>query len=280
MAVVYAERKRLRQIEAHEATGESVWIEDIPRPARVKIGTYWDMMTKSLVYGHDARFEKAMCLVMQFRMGIERPILASGAWLNIDDTDLSLSYLEAAIIAFKDVGARGVAEFEEWINDVFASHRIAFRMVDGEFVPITSDEMHVEVVEPALRLLIDSRFEAAHGAYLKALKEIGHDDAGDAITDAGTALQATLAALGCDGNTIGALWTDARRRNLVAPHDQNLINGIGKFIDWASADRSTTGDAHTHGAANRDDAWLMVHVVGALIVRLARGGTRGVIGIK
>lgn len=42
-----------------------------------------------------------------------------------------------------------------------------------------------------------------------------------------------------------------------------------------SADRSQTGDAHHASDANLDDAWLIVHVAGALILRLSKGGSRG-----
>lgn len=135
-----------------------------------------------------------------------------------------------------------------------------------------------EAVEPALKLLIGSQFAAAHGAYLDALKEISNGKADDAITDAGTALQETLTALGCQGNALGPLIKDAKKNGLLAGHDQNLVDGIIKFMDWASADRSTTGDAHKHSDADVSDAWLMVHIVGALIVRLVEPSNRGTDG--
>lgn len=40
-------------------------------------------------------------------------------------------------------------------------------------------------------------------------------------------------------------------------------------MDWVSADRSERGEAHKSGSDDRADAWLAVHVVGALILRLA-----------
>ena len=159
--------------------------------------------------------------------------------------------------------------FQDVVNHAFNDHRVAFRMVEGKIIPFSSDELHVEVVEPALRLLVDSRFGGAHDAYLAALKEISHNDAADAITDAGTALQEALTALGCTGNSLGPLIKDARRRGLIAPHDQTLADGIGRFADWASANRSETGESHKVSDATLGDAWLMVHVVGALILRLA-----------
>lgn len=161
------------------------------------------------------------------------------------------------------------SEFADRVNDLLREHRIAFKFVDGELVPFSSDELFREVVEPALRLLVGSKFEAAHGAYMDALKEIGDGKPGDAITDAGTALQELLSALGCEGNALGPLIKSARKQGILGSHDERLTRGIEEFAQWASADRSTTGDAHKHSKATIADAWLMVHVVGALIVRLA-----------
>jgi hypothetical protein len=57
---------------------------------------------------------------------------------------------------------------------------------------------------------------------------------------------------------------------LLAAHDGALADGIAKIIDWVSADRSNSGDAHNAAPAARDDTWFAVHVVGALILRLAK----------
>ena len=47
-------------------------------------------------------------------------------------------------------------------------------------------------------------------------------------------------------------------------------------MHWVSADRSEMGDSHkAETTLTRDDAWLTVHVVGALILRLASEGGRG-----
>ena len=181
-----------------------------------------------------------------------------------------LDWLGAAFEIFEQKWSEDAAqEFADLVNAVFREERIAYKFVDGALIEFSSDELITEVVEPAVRLLVDKRFDAAHGAYMNALKEISNGEAGDAITDAGSALQETLKALGCKGNSLGAQLTDAKRRGLLARHDQALTDGISKVIDWASADRSETGDAHKHPDAAVADAWLMVHVVGALIVRLA-----------
>lgn len=59
----------------------------------------------------------------------------------------------------------------------------------------------------------------------RALGEISNGKPGDAITDAGTALQETLTALGCDGNNLGALIKSAKAKGLLAAHDAR--DGVG-----------------------------------------------------
>jgi hypothetical protein len=127
------------------------------------------------------------------------------------------------------------------------------------------------VVAPVLRLLSGrAGWGTIENAYQGALREIhdGHPD--DAITDAATALQEALVRVGCEGNALGPLIDSAKKKGLLAPHDQTLGTGIAKILDWVSADRSEMGDGHKGASkANRDDAWLSAHVVGAVILRLA-----------
>jgi len=141
-------------------------------------------------------------------------------------------------------------------------------------VPFSSREMHEAVVVPTLTLLGgDMRFSKAESAYQKALREIAADPS-DAITDAGTALQEMLTALGCSGNALGPLLTSAKKKGLLGGHDDLLIDAVYKAIDWVSADRANKGDAHKVVASRPDDAWFAVHVVGAIMLRLA-GVPRG-----
>jgi hypothetical protein len=74
--------------------------------------------------------------------------------------------------------------------------------------------------DPALHLPHDqARFAVTEPAYQEALTEIRNGDAGDAITDAGTALQAALMALGCKGTSLGPLLMSARERGLIRGND-------------------------------------------------------------
>ena len=110
--------------------------------------------------------------------------------------------------------------------------------------------------------------------YRDALAQLADDKAANAITDAGTALQEMLEELGCEGNQLGDLIRSARKKQLLGAHDTPLIDAIDKAMHWVAADRSEMGDSHHATQATREDAWLSIHVVGALIVRLASGQER------
>lgn len=105
-------------------------------------------------------------------------------------------------------------------------------------------------------------------AYQEALNQLANDQPANAITDVTRALQLTLEKLGASGNALGPLVKSAKSRGLLRAHDDNLTRGIESFLNWASADRSQAGDAHQSGTEWSQDAWLSIHVVGALIVRL------------
>jgi len=157
------------------------------------------------------------------------------------------------------------------VNRIFESHIVAFHLHDNSrLVPIDSHEMHNAVVAPTLYLLhSEPRFADAEIAYQKALKELRDRDAGDAITDAATALQDVLLALGCTGNALGPLLKSARSNGLLKGRDTPLTEAITKTVDWVSATRGE-GEAHTGNPdINMSDAWMVVHVVGALVIRLS-----------
>jgi hypothetical protein len=158
---------------------------------------------------------------------------------------------------------------------VLREHRIYFELIEGKMVPLASQELHAEVVAPALRLLSGrSGWDKVEAAYQDALGELAEGKPADAITDAATALQEALVALGCKGNALGPLASSARGKGLLGPHDAPMTDMVEKLIDWVSADRSVKGDVHQATQPSLEDGWLTVHIVGALILRLA-GPRRG-----
>jgi hypothetical protein len=173
------------------------------------------------------------------------------------------------------VGSQAPYAFERQIKTILRESRISFDLIDGEIVPFSSMEMHVSVVAPVLQLLSEGkRFSGVESAYRDALGELADGKGADAITDAGTALQELLSLLGCDGNALGPLIKSARSKGVIAAHDVRLMDGIVGIMSWVSADRSESGDAHSASKVDISDAWLTVHVVGALILRLADPGPK------
>ena len=153
---------------------------------------------------------------------------------------------------------------------------MSFEFIEGEMVPMESRELHAEIVAPTLRLLArsDGRWQSVEKAYRASLDELARGKGADAITDAGTALQEALEVIGARGNSLGPLIKSARQKGLLAAHDQPMLDALVRLVEWVSADRSQMGDSHHADAAHTDDAWLTVHVVGALILRLSKDVSR------
>jgi hypothetical protein len=161
------------------------------------------------------------------------------------------------------------------VSILLREHRISFELSKSEMIPFSSLEMHVSVVQPALSLLASGEgWESVETAYRSSLAELSKGEAADAVTDAGTALQEALKLLGCEGNALGPLISSARQKGVLSSHDVPMTEAISKIANWVSADRSVTGDTHNADPARTEDAWLIIHVVGALLVRLNRQTAR------
>lgn len=270
---LFAERKRIRQIEEREAAGESFWTVEVSERARRQVAHLYrhtcDWTEKSR-FNLAAQASQMYCASLGIRSAYIQPDDLAG----IEDSDYFLSFVEAIHKVLRQSNAaRGHAEpFAEMVNHILNSNRVAYKFVNqsSQFVELESLELHVEVVEPAIRLVYgDPRLEADQIAYMNALRQISQGDAPNAITDAGTALQESLKALGAEGKVLGDQLKDARKRDLLPGRDSPLLGSVLKAMEWVASERNQNGDGHNVTDATLDDAWLIVHVVGALIVRLA-----------
>ena len=280
--VVWKARKRREEIARREADGEVLWSESIRSQARARL---WIAVEDHIPNDHlylgemERRQVRAGRTIADqyFReLGEVIPPGGRNDWEHIGhhfvdgEVDDALSILE--LVAQCDVGTDAPL-FEITVNSVFVDERIAFEMVNGEFIGRESEELHDEVVVPVLRLLNGRPgWENVETAYQKALRE---DDPSDAITDTGTALQDALRACGARGGSHGELIKDALKRDLLTGYDRRMLDAIKLLVDWSAADRSTKGDGHSSSnEPTVEDAWLAIHVVGALIFRLAEGTPR------
>lgn len=271
--VLHSERKRRAERDAREAEGENLWTEELSSEVRVKIAALWDQVWEILDGHRVLELARNGAQMLARQTGTRLSSVGPDMLEHCSNSDLALTLIGIMCAQLRAEGLDIYPLVEREVNFVFEGHRVAFRVVDGEVLPLGSDELHTEVVKPALGLLIGKQYERARTAYVDALRELPKGPR-NAITDAGTALQETLTALGCDGNSLGSQIRSARRMGLLAAHDSTLVSGIENFLHWASADRSESGDSHKVTRAQREDAWLMIHVVGALIVRLVGGPKR------
>jgi hypothetical protein len=286
------ERQRQKAVAEAEAKGQKIWTGTFDNAVRTKIFH----ALKDAAEGADAfaiacdaaqrRLVKALGKHRLTNLNVSEiaPALRLASdymyYLDTCPNEMVPSVVEAAFVGLRAAGDTlygapahlTTANFTTSVKAILDQHRILWDLVGDEMIELKSKELHSGVVEPALRLLAGRPDLApAEKAYQDSLREVSQGAPEDAITDVGTALQEMLRASGCKGNSIGDLAADARKRDLLAPHDTRLAAGIHSIIEWVGADRSEKGDAHRAGRPSKDDAWLTIHVVGALIVRLAAG---------
>jgi hypothetical protein len=287
--VFYAARQRLQALAQREAAGESLWTPRFDERVR------WRFIHALRLFQNRAEglgidlIRPARDYVL-LEEGL--PDLAGDPHPNADfyvcietgPEELVLSLLEALVsvshantLGYEPIDSRGLAlhdyldDFLATVRTILREHRLSYDIVDRRFIPMSSLELHQEVVLPSLSLLGGRKdFRSAEAAFRDSLDQIatGHPD--NAITDAATALQEALKAIGCKGNSLGPLCDDAKTKGLLGSHDSPMTDAIAKVVGWVSADRSTVGDAHAVSRALPEDAWLTVHIVGALILRLAQ----------
>ena len=294
---LYAERIRRKAQDAALASGEATWTEELSHDVRVKLRYLWTQITNHRAFG-DSVLELESYIGDRTLQSIAFPLKSEMMVPNARgglNNDQLLTLIEAQheallLIAANPTIARppypGMSadlyelleaapeRFRQKVNQIFEAHIVGFHLhQNSHLIPIDSHEMHTAVVGPTLYLLHSQpRFAAAESAYQNALKELRVRDAGDAITDAATALQDVLKALGCTGNALSDLLKSAKINGLLKGNDTPLTEAISKTIDWVAAKRNQ-GEAH-HGDPdiNMSDAWMVVHVVGALTIRLSEAG--------
>lgn len=277
--MLFSQRKRLEAIAKAEAAGESFWTTDFAPEVRTKFRhLFTDVSEEQEAYYIVARGlilrDEGKLFLGHKDYNAMNDLLTYA--FNCDDNDFP-SVIEAMAAACSHPmimqGYRQVKSaelFERDASRILREHRISYELVNRQMIELSSLELHQEVVAPAVSLLAGrADLEKVERSYMKALEEISKGDAADAITDAGTALQEMLNSLGCGGNALGPLIKSAREKGLLAPHDSPMLDAVYRVMNWVSADRSETGDAHKAGSPSLDDAWFMVHIVGAIILRLS-----------
>lgn len=173
-----------------------------------------------------------------------------------------------------------VDAFLEVVNDRLLHARVDWLFEDGRFQERGNFVMHSEVLRPATILLADDPiFRTASEAFQAALTRLSKGEMDVALTQAATSLQEFFRALGVEGNSVSDQLDNAQRKKVISPADRSLMKPL---VGWVNADRSDRGNAHRHreGDVSKADAWLMMHVVGALMVRLSNRDPRDIVAAR
>jgi hypothetical protein len=283
--MLYSRRKRQAELAAREASGEMLWTESVDEAARARLvhafrdsvgphGIFYDIAREAIL--HDEGRFYLLDPTLDPAPDLTRYLLCCPDAMVptvIEAMDFSCKDRQATV---ETNNWHALEYFGSAVNVILREHRISYELINGQMVEFSSMELHQQVVAPALRLLAGrSDLDKVEFAYGEALREIADGNAANAITDAATALQEMFNALGWPGNSLGPQIKFARENGILAPHDSPMLHAIEKLLNWVSADRSEKGDAHAVTSVALDDAWLIVHVVGAVILRLSRPTTRG-----
>lgn len=170
--------------------------------------------------------------------------------------------------------------FIEVVNDRLLHARVIWLFEDGRFQERGNYLLHSEVLRPATILLGDDpAFGTASSAFQSALTRLSKGEMDVALTQAATSLQEFFRALGVEGNSVSDQLNGAQRQKVISPADWSLLKPL---VGWVNADRSDRGNAHRHreGDVTKADAWLMMHVVGALMVRLSNREPRDIVAAR
>jgi hypothetical protein len=280
--------------QRREPAGESLWTKTFSPEVRTKLLGILETWLRYIPPGHDyvtpemieqearkrermaqdkARWAQEVNLVLKLERGIE---LSSGTltpdellerFRNATD-EVIPAILEASIGIANRANTPGVGQR---VKQVLETERIAYRLIDAQLVPFDSSQLQQSVVEPALRLLAGRRdLDEIERLYQDALREVGSNPV-SAITTAARALQGILTTIGYQGTSLSDQLRHAVGRGALVRHSAKFGDAIDAIAHWVNADRSETVDAPNLAKATTEDAWFVVHVVGALIVRLAEG---------
>ena len=170
--------------------------------------------------------------------------------------------------------------FIEVVNDRLLHARVDWLFEDGRFQERGNYLLHSEVLRPATILLGDDpAFGTASSAFQSALTRLSKGEMDVALTQAATSLQEFFRALGVEGNSVSDQLNGAQRQKVISPADWSLLKPL---VGWVNADRSDRGNAHRHRERDvtKADAWLMMHVVGALMVRLSNREPRDIVAAR
>jgi hypothetical protein len=281
----FSERKRLNEIQLAEASGKSLWTDEIPKSLRVKTIRLarsfedelneWPRRYNRLFVLSEAR-ELLLNDTGEIHLhnSYSDDVEDMGNFILNCDKSRFPDAIEAlsAAISTNDQIARQTSladQFEMGMNELLKSYRVNFTLENGEVIPLEDTAVHSEIVLPTLRLLNKRGWGKVEEPFREAIREIANNKPDDAVTDATTALQEGLRKIGCTGKDLKSLLTSAKSTVLKGA-DAKFVDAVDSLIKWASAARVNDGDNHKTAETDDERAWFVVNTVGILLLYLSK----------
>jgi hypothetical protein len=290
-----SELRRRKTLAQHEANNGFDWIDGCPPAVVRNIASALEILTdvpyrvyheatKRLGYASDGReFDHKAEETLKGsgddseRLDVLAAVIYSYVWLaehDDEEVDSHESYRSSTPPEYD------APKFIEVVNDILLHSRIDWAYEDDKFQERGNSVLHIEVVRPASILLdADPKFASASAGFQAALTRLSENKPDVAITDAASSVQEFFRALGVTGNSISNQLDNAQKAKVISAYDRSLLKPI---VDWVNSDRSDRGNAHGYreSDATKADAWLAVHVAGALMVRLSNEEPRHIIAAR
>ena len=108
------------------------------------------------------------------------------------------------------------------LNFRFQEHAIGYQYEAGRIIKMDSQYMHAEVVEPAIRLLHEAKFEGALQEFMNAHKHYRERNNKEAITEALKAFESTMKTI-CDRRKLGYSQNDTASKLIKTLFDNHIV---------------------------------------------------------
>lgn len=266
----FLERKRQAEFLAAESNGVNVWNSDFPMEFRRKVIYLMNESTNS----NSLIFDQTRYLILRgagwqyLSVPNLRPKDDFISFVENSNSDILPEAFERFYETLSDHSIQSrfsvygkAREFESKLRDLLLLDRINWDFINGMMIPRDSQFMHSQLIMPTLVLLNQAKFAQTESIIQKGLKEISVNDAGDAITDFGTATQSFLLLIGAKGSNLGELKSSALGKNLINNTQAKIVDAIAMYRN--------AGEAHNVDNYSVKDAWLVCHLVCALINHIA-----------
>ncbi|MDP9936903.1 hypothetical protein J2T11_003271 [Paenarthrobacter nicotinovorans] len=289
-----SELRRRNQLAAEEAVQGVQWRDDCPPEVGRKVAAILRRATNAPWRVYQLADEHYVAGSSSGFASVDSERALGGQGTDLDRLDalaaviyafvtLSDSDTESVQEDYNDPGEAPRYETERFIssvNDTLLAARVEWHFDDGSFTQRGNSVLYTDVVKPATILLESSpRFTKASAGFNAAITRLSENKPDVAITDAASAVQEMFRGLGVTGNSITDQLDAAQRKGIITAVDRMLLRPI---VNWVNADRSERGNAHHHraGDVSKADAWLAIHVAGALMVRLSNEEPRDIVAAR